>query len=157
MPHIHKDIDFTISVFVVRDGRVLLHTHRKYGMLLPPGGHIELDEDPNQAALREVKEECGLEVALIAPRSAPQFDEKGFVHLIAPFYFNIHEAAPGHRHADFTYFATSPAGDIVPEYETDGWRWLAREEIEAAPAEVMWPSVRFYALAAIAEAAKRLQ
>lgn len=155
MPHIHKDIDFTISVFVVRDGRVLLHTHRKYGMWLPPGGHIELDEDPNQAALREVKEECGLAVEFIAPRSAPQFDEKGFVHLIAPFYFNIHEAAPGHRHADFTYFARSAAGDIVPEHETDGWQWFTAEEIVALPEEKLWPSVRFYALKALEEAALR--
>lgn len=154
MPHIHTDIDFTSSVFVVRDGRVLLHTHRKYGMLLPPGGHIELDEDPNQAALREVKEECGLDVALIAPRNAPQFDEKGFVHLIAPFYFNIHEAAPGHRHADFIYFATSESGEIVPEHESDGWQWLSYEEIEALPEEKLWPSVRFYALSALEESAR---
>lgn len=154
MAHIHTDIDFTVSVFIVRDAKVLLHTHRKYGMLLPPGGHIELTENPNEAALREVKEECGLTVAMLSPREdVPAMDEQGFVNLIAPFYFNIHEAAPGHRHADFIYFATSQSGAVVPEHEGDGWRWWSKEELEAQ--EGMWPSVKFYALSAIAEVGAR--
>ena len=37
---------FTVAVFVVRDGKVLLHWHRKLGMWLPPGGHIERGELP---------------------------------------------------------------------------------------------------------------
>ena len=49
MAHIHEKIDFTTSVFIVRDGKVLLHKHKKLGIWLQPGGHIELDEDPNQA------------------------------------------------------------------------------------------------------------
>ena len=35
---------------------------------LPLGGHIELHEDPEQAALREAKEESGLEVELLGER-----------------------------------------------------------------------------------------
>ena len=61
MPHIHNKIDFTVEVFIVYDNKVLLRKHDKYGMWLSVGGHIELDEDSNQAALREVKEEVGLE------------------------------------------------------------------------------------------------
>jgi len=34
---------FTVAVFVVWEGKVLLHFHRKLGMRLPPGGHIERD------------------------------------------------------------------------------------------------------------------
>ncbi len=154
MAHLHKDIDFTVSVFIVVNGRVLLHTHKKYGMLLPPGGHIELTEDPNEAAIREVKEECGLSVTLIPPRERPQsFGEKGLKELIEPFYFNIHEAAPGHRHSDFVYIATSESDIVVPEHAEDGWRWWSKEEIEANT--TLWPSVRFYALAAIDEVTKR--
>ena len=54
MPHIHDNIDFTAEVFVVYKGRVLLRKHDKYKMWLSVGGHIEPDEDPNQAAVREV-------------------------------------------------------------------------------------------------------
>src|SRR3712207_2907004 len=59
---------FTVSVFVVWEGKVLLHFHRKLGMWLPPGGHIERDELPDDAALREVYEETGLRVALVGER-----------------------------------------------------------------------------------------
>jgi len=55
MPHIHDKIDFTVEVFVVHQKAVLLRRHDKYKIWLSVGGHIELDEDPNQAAIREVK------------------------------------------------------------------------------------------------------
>ena len=45
---------FTVAVFVVWEGKVLLHRHRKLGMWLPPGGHIEKVELPDEAAVREV-------------------------------------------------------------------------------------------------------
>ena len=45
---------FTVAVFVVWEGKVLLHLHRKLGMWLPSGGHVERDEIPDNAAVREV-------------------------------------------------------------------------------------------------------
>lgn len=45
MPHIHELYDFTITVFIVHDGRVLLVNHPKYDKWIPMGGHIELDEE----------------------------------------------------------------------------------------------------------------
>jgi 8-oxo-dGTP pyrophosphatase MutT (NUDIX family) len=38
--------------------------HDKYKIWAHVGGHIELDEDPNEAVLREIKEEVGLDVKL---------------------------------------------------------------------------------------------
>jgi 8-oxo-dGTP pyrophosphatase MutT (NUDIX family) len=55
---------FTVAVFVVWEGKVLLHRHRKLGMWLPPGGHIEEGELPDEAAVREVWEETGVRVEL---------------------------------------------------------------------------------------------
>ena len=62
----------TVSGFVVHEGRVALHWHRKIGAWLPAGGHIEPGEDPVEAALREVREEFALEAAVLslAPRVA---------------------------------------------------------------------------------------
>jgi len=70
---------FTVAVFVSWEGKVLLHFHRKLGMWLPPGGHIERGEHPDDAAVREVHEETGLRVELVGgekrrrcgPRAAP--------------------------------------------------------------------------------------
>src|SRR5678810_655292 len=66
--HIHEKIDFTVAIFVVRDNKVLLIHHRQLDKWLPLGGHIELDEDPEAAALREAREESGLDVELIGER-----------------------------------------------------------------------------------------
>ena len=82
MPHIHDRIDFTVAVFVVHQDRVLVVHHRKLDKWLPLGGHIELDEDPEQAALREAKEESGLDVELLGER--PPTTSPGTRALIAP-------------------------------------------------------------------------
>ena len=55
MAHVHELIDFTVSVFVVYKDKVLVRKHEKYHTWLAVGGHIELNEEANAAALREVK------------------------------------------------------------------------------------------------------
>ncbi len=55
--------EWETSVMVIRDpaGRVLL-VHQNYGLHLYglPGGKVEDGEEPEQAAIREVREETGL-------------------------------------------------------------------------------------------------
>ena len=57
---------FTVTGFVVDGDRTMLHWHKKLQIWLPPGGHIDANEDPIQAVLREVREETGI-VAEIVP------------------------------------------------------------------------------------------
>jgi len=66
MPHIHDLIDYTAEIFIVYQHKVLIRLHDKYNLWTCPGGHVELDENPNEAAVREAKEETGLDVVLIA-------------------------------------------------------------------------------------------
>lgn len=59
---------FTVSGLVrdEEDRRLLLVHHRKLGFWLPPGGHIEPDETPQAAVLREVLEETGVRARLVS-------------------------------------------------------------------------------------------
>lgn len=57
----------TVSAYVVDDGRVLLHRHKRSGLHLPPGGHPDPGEALERAAEREVREETGLVVAVVEP------------------------------------------------------------------------------------------
>jgi 8-oxo-dGTP pyrophosphatase MutT (NUDIX family) len=67
----------TVTGFLVHDGRVLLHWHRRNQMWLPMGGHIEMNEDPIEAVLSEVAEESGV-VAEVIPTVPPlPFDNIG--------------------------------------------------------------------------------
>ena len=56
----------TVTEFLVHDGRVLLHRHRRNQLWLPMGGHIEANEDPIEAVLREVAEEFAVGAAVIS-------------------------------------------------------------------------------------------
>jgi 8-oxo-dGTP pyrophosphatase MutT (NUDIX family) len=103
MAHIHEKIDFTVAIFVVHQGRVLLIHHRKLNKWLPLGGHIELEEDPEQAALREAREESGLEVELLGER--PPTTEPGTRALIAPRFLDIHRITDTHEHIGMIYWA----------------------------------------------------
>src|SRR6185503_3318490 len=96
MPHIHEKIDFTVAIFVVHESKVLLVHHRKLDKWLPLGGHIELDEDPEMAALREALEESGFEVELIGDR--PPTTGAGTRALIAPRFLDIHRINESHEH-----------------------------------------------------------
>ena len=122
MPHIHEKIDFTVEVFIVFKDKVLLRMHDKYKIWLSVGGHIELDEDPNQAALREVKEEVGLEVVLATPEKILNLDTVHHKELIPPTFLNIHRINPEHQHIGLVYFATTKSDTVNPEREDDEWR-----------------------------------
>src|SRR3990167_5005336 len=99
MPHLHDKIDFTVSVFIVFRNKVLLRKHEKYNRWLAVGGHIELNEDPNQAAIREVKEEVGLDVILYDFHSRTEHDSSNnYKELIPPVFLNRHAVKPGHEH-----------------------------------------------------------
>lgn len=157
MPHIHEKVDFTASVFVVSGDAVLLRRHEKYKKWLQPGGHIELDEDPNQAAIREVLEETGLVIELAGVLPDCPSEEKGgegFRNLIAPRFLNIHRITPDsvHEHCDFIYFARSDTRTLAPrEEEKDNeMHWFTREELEDPDAD-LYPSTRYYAKAALDE------
>ena len=117
---------FTVAVFVVRDGKVLLHWHRKLGMWLPPGGHIEPDELPDEAAAREVLEETGVEVELAGERRE---DVEDPVQLHRPAGVQLENIGPGHQHIDLIYFAR-PKGpsSIRDEFSADRVGWYAPED-----------------------------
>lgn len=120
---------FTVAVFVVWEGKVLLHRHRKLGMWLPPGGHIEKDELPDDAALREVSEETGIEVALVGERRE---DVEDPVQLRRPAGVQLEDIGPGHQHIDLIYFAR-PLGStaIRGEFSVDKVGWYAPEDWDA--------------------------
>lgn len=156
MSHIHTEpgqVDHTVETFVVCGNKVLLRKHEKYGIWLSVGGHIELDEDPNQAALREVKEEVGLEVTLFAFDKIPQFDEEGYAELIPPIFLNRNRINKDHDHVTYTFFARSGTTHVQPESSDDEWRWFTRQDLEKNR-EGVRPSIVRYALAALDALAK---
>jgi 8-oxo-dGTP pyrophosphatase MutT (NUDIX family) len=129
MAHIHEKIDFTVAIFVVRDGKILLIHHRKLDKWLPLGGHVELDEDPEIAALREAKEESGLEVELLGER--PPTTEPGTRALIAPRFLDIHRITETHEHIGMMYWARPCEGSVtLAGAEHHDIRWCSSADLD---------------------------
>ncbi|MDX2108940.1 MAG: NUDIX domain-containing protein [Verrucomicrobiota bacterium] len=149
MPHIHEKIDFTVAIFVVHEGKILVIHHRKLDKWLPLGGHIELDEDPEQAALRETLEESGLHVDLIGER--PPTTEPGTRALIAPRFLDIHRISDTHEHIGMIYFARPREGELtLATEEHHDIRWCTASELDTLK-PAMSNAVKWYCLKALDE------
>ena len=154
MPHIHEKIDFTVEVFIVYKDKVLLRVHDKHHIWLSVGGHIELDEDPVQAAIREVREEVGLEIKIVGTADGVGVDDtanRGYTYLIPPRYLAKHPVSDTHTHVLFVYFATTDIDVIkesASEHERSETRWVNLQELATMD---LVPNVRFYAIKALEE------
>ena len=76
------------------DGRVLLHRHKRLGIWLQPGGHVDAGESCEEATVREVREETGLVVVL--PTSGP-------------LHVDVHQGPRGHVHLDVRWLLHASA------------------------------------------------
>jgi 8-oxo-dGTP pyrophosphatase MutT (NUDIX family) len=149
MAHIHEKIDFTVAIFLVHRRKILLIHHRRLDKWLPLGGHIELDEDPEQAAHREAREESGLDVELFGDRAPTT--EPGTRALVAPRFLDIHRISDTHEHIGMIYWARPKGGQVrlAPEEHHD-IRWATAAELdELRP--VMSNAVKWYCRKAIEE------
>src|SRR3989304_6119639 len=115
---------FTATAFVVRDNATLLHWHRRLQQWMPPGGHIEPNEDPVQAGLREGHEERGLAPQIIPPGAAPPSDSP---EQLPPPYTILVEDIPGpgepHKHIDLIYFCRGVNGVVRRHVDDPTLRW----------------------------------
>lgn len=105
----------TASAVVVGSRGTVLHRHKRLGLWLQPGGHIDAGETPEDAVLREVREETGLVVA--HPAGGPDL-----------FHVDVHPAG-GHVHLDLRYVVVGGDADPAPAPgESPDARWFAWPE-----------------------------
>jgi 8-oxo-dGTP pyrophosphatase MutT (NUDIX family)/N-acetylglutamate synthase-like GNAT family acetyltransferase len=105
----------TASAIVVGPRGVVLHRHKRLGLWLQPGGHIEPGESPWDAALREAHEETGLPLQQHSADVVPQL-----------LHVDAHDGPRGHRHLDLRYLLVAADVDPTPpEDESPDVRWFA--------------------------------
>lgn len=107
--------------------QVFLVAHRKAGLLLPPGGHVEPDEDPWTTVTRECREELD-----VAARPHP------FGPGLAPLFVTVTQTIGPAVHTDATLWFLldlDPATAVRPDPgEFTGWGWHPRTDVAAWPA-----------------------
>jgi 8-oxo-dGTP pyrophosphatase MutT (NUDIX family) len=149
MPHIHQKYDFVVTVFIVYNGKVLLVHHPKYDKWIPMGGHVELDEDPEQALFREIQEETGLQVEILSNK--PDISQNDTKFLYAPRFIDVHEANTPHKHIGLVYFGKAKNDKYVLSDEHSEINWLSLEDLNK-PEYALSDSVKFYCREAIGAA-----
>lgn len=123
---------FCASAFIIDPDtkKILLVKHKKNRRWTQPGGHIEGNETPEEAALREVYEETGIRVHLLGERF-PREDD--FIRPLG-IQKNRRTTDDGetHMHIDIIY-AAIPNEDkplVLNKEESDDINWFTREELD---------------------------
>jgi 8-oxo-dGTP diphosphatase len=118
---------FTATGIVLHEDEVLLIEHAKLKWWMPPGGHIDPNEDPVQAVLREVREETGLDCEIISP---VVFAHESIQVLPAPFTILVEDVPEGGemvQHIDCIYILrplSHPSAISADQREVTGVRWV---------------------------------
>ena len=119
---------FTATGFVVHEGHVALHWHPKVKAWLPPGGHIDENEDPVQAVVRETEEETGLRIEVV--EAGPRLSLTYPSQVPPPFTIMVEDIDDPdrghHQHIDMIYFCR-PIG--MPARLSDGWIWVSEHDL----------------------------
>jgi 8-oxo-dGTP pyrophosphatase MutT (NUDIX family) len=110
------------------------------------GGHVELDEDPEETLFREIQEETGLEVEILADKPASSPYDRKFIY--APRYMDVHDANPPHKHIGLIYFAKAKSDKHTLSAEHSEIHWLSNEDL-AKPEYDLSDSVKFLCREAI--------
>ncbi|MEZ4813530.1 MAG: NUDIX domain-containing protein [Caldisericia bacterium] len=117
--------ELAATTFVFNGNRFAIHFHEKVKKWLPPGGHVEVDELPHEAAVREVMEEAG-----VSPRLVVAGGEDLAIQTVPmPIAILVEDIDQQHKHIDMIHVATTETEKL-----SDGFKWVTVQEAQKLPA-----------------------
>ena len=129
--------EFVVAGYVVRGDKVLLIHHKKLGMWLPPGGHIETNETPEEAVVREIREETGFDVEVV--REVAGHPHTNVEILAQPKHIQLEDIKGTHEHIDLVYVCRVVGGKLSKNREVSAAKFFTMGEIanlEGVPLDV---------------------
>ncbi len=131
---------FVTTVYLLWENKALLHLHDKFNKYLPPGGHLEEGETPEEAAEREVREETGLSISFLSEENIWIRQEKHCQSLLRPYACLLEKIdiphQKSHEHIDFIYLAEPKNPEKNPLFP---FQWLSLSEIEKMDLSLFFP------------------
>jgi 8-oxo-dGTP diphosphatase len=145
MPHIHTEPgqhDLTVSAYIIRtdtkEPTIMLHKHKKLGIYLQFGGHVELHEHTWKAITHELKEEAGYDISQVQLLQPPDMIKKLNTSVLHPYPL-IHQTHKfgdmNHNHTDiaFAFIASEQAKNHVDASESQDIKLFTRQQLIEAP------------------------
>jgi len=117
--------EFLTTVYIVKNNKVLLTFNNKVKNFVSIGGHIDKNELPTDAAIREVKEETGFDVELVNPRNY------GRKEMIQNLDMGVDIIKPDHHHINISYIARIISGEQSKKTDEGAeLRWFSIKELK---------------------------
>jgi 8-oxo-dGTP pyrophosphatase MutT (NUDIX family) len=154
---------FTATAYVFDPaGRILLLWHGKLLRWMPPGGHVDENELPEDAAVRECKEETGLDIEIVegdnpdlygANRAEGRMMKRPAAMFLEEIPVYVGSATkppqPAHQHMDCIYRARpiDPSQEIRMEHPDAVVKWFTPDEVRAIPKGEIYENIRTFILA----------
>ena len=127
----------TVAGYIFDRNKLLLVYHKKLGLWLPVGGHIDKNELPDDALKREIFEETNLKIEILGQRDFP-IEGNVERNLAVPFYANVHLVGD-HYHSCFYYAARAlNPKELSINEELEGHGWFSKKGLnkDFVPADV---------------------
>jgi 8-oxo-dGTP diphosphatase len=109
IPHSHR---VTVNAYLIYEDRFLILKRAKKPLIWgPPGGKLQIDEDPTRGLQREVLEETGLQIRVFQPVTT---------------WFGYFTAVPL---LSVDYLCTSEKNTVSLSHEHTDYRWLSIKDL----------------------------
>jgi 8-oxo-dGTP pyrophosphatase MutT (NUDIX family) len=103
-----------VAVYIINQKKqILMLEHKKLKSWLPPGGHVEENELIHEAAIREVKEETGVNIEFIYDNEPGDDRNDSRARMLPKPFFVQLENIGDHFHEDFVYLARAKSSLII--------------------------------------------
>lgn len=113
-----------------RDEFLLVTSKRDPGVWILPKGHVEPGESPHDAALREVREEAGVEGELVELLGDVKFSDRGRDYVVSFFLIRFREQVPATEGRRLRWCPFEEALDVVPFEATRKIITLAQKRLK---------------------------
>ena len=120
--------DLVVTGYIFNEDKLLLIHHNKLNLWLPVGGHMEQNENMDEALRREVKEETNLEIEFLQSAPIP-LSGNTHTNLSNPFHVSMHSVGD-HDHCSLFYICKAKnIGSLSINKELKNYKWVKQEDL----------------------------